>query len=191
MPPQGQSPPPSRSSFLPSDSLVALLGRACYRIHFAMDKSEMRLDPLTEGWTVFSAARDQPPTFGSVLQEESAPAIPDPFLRGREKFAPHTLHEVPGEGGGQARAVPNRAPVLRVEGDATRHPDGFYDRMDGVGAHEVIVESPGREALQDLSLAGVEKVITMWKLRMLDLMRDGRLRTLAVIKNVGQPAGGL
>ena len=44
----------------------------------------------------------------------------------------------------QVRVVPNRAPAVRVEGDAQPRSDGFYDRMDGVGAHEVIIEDPRR-----------------------------------------------
>lgn len=150
----------------------------------------MRLDPLTEAWTIFSTARAMRPSFGSVSEAAGAASSPDPFIAGRERFAPHTLHEVPGLSGWQVRAVPNRAPALRVEGDPTRHPEGFYDRMDGVGAHEVIVESPGPEALQDLALPAVEKVIATWKFRMLDLMRDARMRSFTVVKNVGQPAGG-
>jgi UDPglucose--hexose-1-phosphate uridylyltransferase len=154
-----------------------------------MDKTEMRLDPLTGAWTIFSAARARRPVFDSVKPEDDE--TQSPFVRGKERFAEHTLHELAGVSGWQVRAIPNRAPAVRVEGDATRHSDGFYDRMDGVGAHEVIVESPGPEALQDLPLADVEKVIGMWKLRMLDLMRDTRLRSFSVIKSVGEPAGGL
>lgn len=150
----------------------------------------MRLDPLTGAWTIFSAARALRPAFGSVRHEEEEPAPPSPFLRGQERFAEHTLHELAGAQGWQVRAIPNRAPAVRVEGDATRHSDGFYDHMDAVGAHEVIVESPDRKALHDLLLADVEKVISMWKLRMLDLMRDTRLRSFSVVKNVGEAAGG-
>lgn len=149
----------------------------------------MRLDPLTGAWTLFSAARALRPAFGSVKPEEEEAPTPSPFARGQERLAPHTLHELAGADGWQVRAIPNRAAAVRVEGDATRHPDGFYDRMDAVGAHEVIVETPGAEALQELPLADVEKVISMWKLRMLDLMRDSRLRSFSVIKNVGEPAG--
>lgn len=156
-----------------------------------MDKTEMRLDPLTGAWTIFSSARALRPDFGSVRPEEGGAPAASPFLRGQERLAAHTLHELPGAGGWQVRTIPNRAPAVRVEGDATRHPDGFYDRMDGVGAHEVVVESPGSEPLQELPLGDVEKVIAMWKLRMLDLMRDTRLRSFSVIKNVGVPAGGL
>jgi UDPglucose--hexose-1-phosphate uridylyltransferase len=153
-----------------------------------MDKSELRRDPLTEAWTVFSGARAQRPFSGSVRSENPGA---DPFLAGRERFAPHTLHEAPGAEGWQVRVVPYRAPVLRVEGDATPKSDGFYDHMDGVGAHEIIVEDPGERAFDELPLADLEKVIDAWKWRVLDLLRDRRMRSFFVVKNVGRGAGGL
>ncbi len=156
-----------------------------------MQKTELRLDPLTEAWTIFSEARAARPAFQSVKQELHEQPLPDPFLAGREQFAPHTLHTAADDDSWQVRVVPNRAPALRVEGDATRHAAGFYDRMDGVGAHEVIVESPGSQALEDLPISGIAKVINAWKVRMLDLMRDPRMRSFTIIKNVGRAAGGL
>ncbi len=159
---------------------------------FFMDKNAMRLDPLTEAWTIFSEARATRPAFGSTRRARLEQPLPDPFLAGRERFAPHAIHtSTGGPAPWQVRVVPNRAPILRVEGDPTRHGDGFYDRMDGVGAHEVIIEAPGEESLEELPLPDIIKVITAWKTRMLDLMRDSRMRAFSVIRNVGRPAGAL
>ena len=38
--------------------------------------------------------------------------------------------------------VPNKFPALRVEGDLDREGEGLFDRMNGIGAHEVIIETP-------------------------------------------------
>ena len=119
-----------------------------------------------------------------------ASTLPSPFIEGRERFAPQTLHEARQGEAWQVRVVPNRAPILQIEGDAARHPDGFYDRTEGVGAHEVIIETPGMLAFEDLTLREIERVIAAWKFRMLDLMRDPRLRSFTVLKNVGRAAGG-
>ena len=147
----------------------------------------MRLDPLTEAWTIFSEARPIPPAFESVRMEAKGVS---PFAAGQEQHAAHALFTAPGEGGGwQVRVVPNRAPVVRVEGDPTRRSDGFYDRMDGVGAHEIVIEDPGDRALEELPLGEIEKVVTAWKVRMLDLLRDPRMRAFSIVKNVGAPAG--
>lgn len=153
-----------------------------------MDKSELRQDPITEGWTIFTEERALRPTLGSIRNE---PATPDPFTAGRERYTGRAMHEAPAAQGWQVRVVPNRAPILRVEGDATPRADGFYDRMDGVGAHEVIVEDPGDRPLEMLPLAEIAKVIDAWKWRMLDLLRDPRMRSFQIVKNVGRPAGAL
>ncbi len=145
----------------------------------------MRLDPLTQAWTIFSAARPIPPAFGSVHEE---PAKASPFLAGLEYLTGPALHTEP-PADWRVRVIPNRTPILRVEGDAFRQADGFYDRADGVGAHEVVIEDPGTGAFEELPLAQVEQIITAWKLRMLDLMKDPRMRAFTVVKNVGTPAG--
>jgi UDPglucose--hexose-1-phosphate uridylyltransferase len=153
-----------------------------------MDKPEMRRDPLTEAWTIFSASHPMPPAFRSVLAE---PTPPSPFTAGNERFVPRALYSAAkSDGAGwQVRVAPNRAPILQIEGDPTPQSDGFYDHMDGVGAHEIIVEEPGSAALETLPLADIEKVIVAWKSRMLDLMKDPRMRSFTVVKNVGVPAG--
>lgn len=156
-----------------------------------MQKNEMRLDPLTDEWTLFSEARSHLPTAASVIEENSAQALSDPFLAGLERYVPNPLFQA-GEGGAwRVRVVPNRAPVLRVEGDPTRHGEGFYDHMDGVGAHEVVIETDDGRALEALEAWQIEQVVTAWKTRIQDLMRDIRLRSFMVLKAVGRPAGAL
>ena len=82
----------------------------------------MRLDPLTEAWTIFSEARTVPPAFGSIVHEAESTQLADPFRAGLERFAPHTLHQSPVNYPWQVRVVPNAAPALRVEGDAAASP---------------------------------------------------------------------
>ena len=151
-----------------------------------MDKTELRLDPLTRDWTAFSESRALPPVFGSVRGESLAVS---PFRSGLERFASHSIHHSAGETGWQVRVVPNRAPILRVEGDSTPQEDGPYAHLDGVGAHEIVIEDPGDRLFEDLSVTEIAQVIRAWVSRIEDLMRDVRLRAFTVIKNVGQAAG--
>lgn len=179
-----------------------------------MDKPEMRLDPLRQTWTVFSRARlGRPPFLSHKISRGKKPnettgassgsggATFSPFTAGNEHLAPQTLFSIKTDASStgnanqnnadrwQVRVVPNRAPALRVEGDTFRHADGFYDRMDGVGAHEVIIETPERKAMEELSRTEISQVISAWKFRMLDLMKDSRMHAFFVIKDVGEPAG--
>jgi UDPglucose--hexose-1-phosphate uridylyltransferase len=96
----------------------------------------------------------------------------------------------PNTPGWRVRVVPNKYPALRVEGGLDRRGDGVYDAMNGVGAHEVIIETPdhGTE-LEDQSESEIRDVLLSYRIRMLDLMRDGRLHYILVFKNVGRSAG--
>ena len=62
--------------------------------------------------------------------------------------------------------------------------------MEGVGGHEVVIESPDATvALADLSAVQVADVFTACQTRVRDLVGDRRLRYLLVFKNHGVEAG--
>jgi UDPglucose--hexose-1-phosphate uridylyltransferase len=86
--------------------------------------------------------------------------------------------------------VPNKFPALRIEGDLDRRGQGLYDLMNGIGAHEVIIESPDHDReLGALPVSAVEDVVRAYRDRMQDLKRDDRFRAVLVFKNRGSDAG--
>jgi UDPglucose--hexose-1-phosphate uridylyltransferase len=92
--------------------------------------------------------------------------------------------------GWDLRVVPNQFPVLRVEGTLDRQGEGLFDRMNGIGAHEVIIESPRhQDTLATISDAAVENVLSAFRDRVHDLKRDRRFRYIIVFKNHGTAAG--
>ena len=151
-----------------------------------MDKTEFRCDPLTQEWTIFNESRAVPPEVGSAREETFQPS---PFRAGLERYAPHTLHHESGPYGWQVRVVPNRLPILRVEGDHQPNGESFYRRLDGIGAHEIVIEDPNERHFEDLSTHDLVKVLHAWRARIEDLMRDGRMRSFSVVKEVGRSAG--
>jgi UDPglucose--hexose-1-phosphate uridylyltransferase len=88
------------------------------------------------------------------------------------------------------RVVPNRYPALRIEGDLDKRGEGLYDKMRGIGAHEVVIETP-EHALDPpgFPTGQMAAVLTAYRERMLDLLRDGRFRYVMAFKNHGAPAG--
>jgi len=88
------------------------------------------------------------------------------------------------------RVVPNRYPALMIEGDLDREAVGIYDRMNGVGAHEIVIETPehARE-FSELSDAEVTEVLFAFKARVVDLKNDQRFRYILIFKNHGSAAG--
>jgi UDPglucose--hexose-1-phosphate uridylyltransferase len=96
----------------------------------------------------------------------------------------------PNSQGWQLRVVPNKFPALQIEGDLNRRGLGVFDLCNGVGAHEVIVETPDHQRhMADLSVEEISAVLTACKLRSLDLRGDRRLKYTLIFKNFGLSAG--
>lgn len=164
---------------------------------------ELRKDPVVGRWVIVSTER--PPRLRTVppvmppaeleahLAREQALC---PFCPGREEHTPHEVlayrsHGQPANGPGwSVRVVPNKFPVLRVEGGLQREGDGIYDRMSGLGAHEVVIESTRhRLRLGEMQVGEIEQVAWAWRDRIIDLRRDFRLKYVLVFKNDGVAAG--
>ena len=96
----------------------------------------------------------------------------------------------PNQPGWQVRVVPNKFPALRIEGNLDRRGLGVHDRMNGVGAHEVIIETPKHDLnMCDMPAADLEKVILVWRDRLVDLVRDQRFKYILIFRNYGAAAG--
>ncbi len=157
---------------------------------------ELRRDPVVGRWVIIATERARRPNhFASP---------PDPPQTGLCPFCPGHEDKTPGEvyaagrrpaapansPGWQVRVVPNRYPALMIEGDLDRQAEGIYDRMNGVGAHEVVIETPDHARdLADLAEAEVTEVLAAFKARILDLRNDQRLRYVLLFKNRGAAAG--
>ncbi len=86
--------------------------------------------------------------------------------------------------------MPNKFPALRIEGDLERTGAGLYDRMNGVGAHEVIIESARHDAsLGAMSDKEITDVCFACRDRIADLKKDERLRYILIFKNHGEMSG--
>ena len=135
----------------------------------------------------------------SDFRIETVTIQPDPgcpFCEGHEEMTPRELLSRRRDGTGangpgwDLRVVPNQFPVLRVEGMLDRQGEGLFDKMNGIGAHEVIIESPKHdETLATMSDAAVEQVLWAARDRIQDLKRDRRFRYIIVFKNHGAAAG--
>ena len=80
--------------------------------------------------------------------------------------------------------------MLRVEGTLDRQGEGLFDKMNGIGAHEVIIESPRHDGhAGDVGDAAVEQVLWACRERVQDLKQDRRFRYIIIFKNHGAAAG--
>lgn len=156
--------------------------------------SELRWDPLKKHWVIIATERGRRPLdFPQV--SEAAAMVSCPFCYGHESKTPGELFAIRPSGAPNApnwkvRVIPNKYPVLRVEGEARSRGCGLYDVMDGIGAHEVIIETPDHTlGLADLAVADIADVLKAYRARFLDLRQDFRLRYLVLFKNHGTMAG--
>src|SRR5262245_41185998 len=96
----------------------------------------------------------------------------------------------PNSAGWDLRVVPNKYPALQVEGNLDREGEGLFDRMNGIGAHEVIIETPDHQKVfSRMTEHEIERVLWAFRERIDDLKRDIRFRYILVFKNHGAAAG--
>jgi len=161
---------------------------------------ELRKDPVTGRWVIISTDRAKRPTDFSREPVRMKGGF-CPFCPGNEsKTPPEVLAFRPQPDGGPAperdtpgwrvRVVPNKFPALGIEGNLDRQAEGMFDRMNGVGAHEVIIETPEHNlTLANLPIKRVEDVIWAFRDRIIDLRQDKRFKYILIFKNHGEPAG--
>jgi UDPglucose--hexose-1-phosphate uridylyltransferase len=157
---------------------------------------ELRKDPVTGRWVIISTERRKRPTDfhverSSVIRQDFCP-----FCEGRESMTPREVLAFRRNGtaantpGWDVRVVPNMFPALQVEGNLDREGEGLFDRMNGIGAHEVIIETPDHaKALATMSEPEIERVLWAYRDRVADLKNDRRFRYILVFKNHGALAG--
>src|SRR5256885_14855129 len=62
--------------------------------------------------------------------------------------------------------------------------------MNGIGAHEVIIETPNHaQTFADMPEKSIEAVLWAFRDRIVDLKQDRRFKYIMVFKNHGEPAG--
>ena len=156
---------------------------------------ELRKDPVVGRWVIISTERARRPT---DFQRDPVRPKGDNcvFCPGNEdKTPPEIVAGRPSAGlpntpGWTYRVVPNKFPALRIEGDLEPTGEGLFDRMNGVGAHEVVIETPAHSgSLATMDVEAVGEVLLAFRERLLDLKKDPRFEYVLVFKNYGEAAG--
>ena len=156
---------------------------------------ELRKDPVTGRWVIISTDRSKRPNDFQITHVHPIGREDCPFCPGHEDMTPPEILAYrngsgPNAPGWDVRVVPNKYPALKIEGVLDRQGEGMFDRMNGVGAHEVIIETPDHaQTLATMGEAQIERVLGAFRDRIRDLKQDRRLRYILVFKNHGAAAG--
>ncbi len=158
--------------------------------------SEFRHDPVQKRWVIVAVERGRRPSDFKIEKKDKGKAKFCPFCYGNEDKTPPEIFAIreagtaPDSPGWQVRVIPNKFPALAIEGDIGRRGLGIFDLMNGVGAHEVIVETPEHELhMGDMEVDHLFQIVKIYRDRIADLYKDERLRYALIFKNHGEVAG--
>ncbi|MEP6669185.1 MAG: galactose-1-phosphate uridylyltransferase [Chthoniobacter sp.] len=159
--------------------------------------SEIRQNRLTGESVVIAPERAKR---GTNLARPAAPsaAVPAqdaacPFCAGNEAVTGPETYRADGEDGQWAvRSCVNKYSVLSPEGEVGAVEDAEHTRaaVNGVGLHEVVVESPRHDLpMALLPAAQVRRIVEAYVARFRAFYADRRVRHVIIFKNHGAEAG--
>ena len=157
---------------------------------------ELRKDPLLNRWV--AVLKDSKPveyylenTHALPDKDEAAPgkcllcpgneleASPEIFAIRKEGCSPNSPWET--------RVIPRINPIFQIEGELGRRGVGMYDKMNSIGANEIIIESPSHNTPpEELGLSQMVSVVKTYRHRISELEKDSRLRYTFLYKDYGR-----
>jgi UDPglucose--hexose-1-phosphate uridylyltransferase len=156
---------------------------------------ELRKDPVLGRWVIISVERGKRPT-DFILPAKKKRGGFCPFCPGNEYTTPPEIMAHRQEGsepdtaGWTLRVMANKFPALRMGGPLNKKGEGLFDKMDGVGTHEVIIETPEHDlSLATISSGAFEQTLWAYYTRITSLKEDPRIKYVLVFKNEGESAG--
>ncbi|XP_050235831.1 ADP-glucose phosphorylase [Mercurialis annua] len=161
---------------------------------------ELRHDPVTNRWVIFSPARAKRPTdFKSNAPQNHNPNNNNscPFCIGREDECAPEIFRVPPDPNNKdwkIRVIENLFPALSRDlddpSDQKIELDGPGRLLTGFGFHDVVIEAPvHRVQLCDMEAGQIGEVLIVYKKRIEQIMRSESIKYVQVFKNHGASAG--
>lgn len=157
--------------------------------------ADLRRDPIVGRWVIINS--DKPLKIDEFEKEQHVWRKGEcVFCYGNEHMTPIEIEAFRMEGtkpntpGWHVRVVPNKFPALQIEGNLDRRGIGVFDMSNGIGAHEVIVDTPYHDKnIPDLLDEEVVDILRMYCRRSRDLIKDTRFKYIMIFKNYGPSAG--
>jgi UDPglucose--hexose-1-phosphate uridylyltransferase len=158
--------------------------------------SIIRQDPTTKEWVIIAAERmKRPHEYRQKVRSCSQPNESGscPFCPGHEASTPEEVFRIPDSSGtGWAvRVTANKFPALGTGSRLERREVGpLFREMDGVGVHEVLIETASHDrTVPVMTDHEVADILTAYQARYRSLMDDARIKYIIIFKNHGEAAG--
>jgi len=152
--------------------------------------TELRKDPIIDNWVIISTERGRRPLNHKIKIEEKKKDS-CVFCEGNESKTPPEIFAFRKKGtrenkpGWEVRVVNNKYPALSMEErEVALEKAGMFRKMDGLGVHEVIIETPYHH--KDFANLGVDNIVLILKTyrqRYLDLSKNKRIKYVQIFKN--------
>src|SRR4030065_239778 len=159
--------------------------------------SELRKDIISGHWVILASERGKRPDDfrpARLEQKEEVPAF-CPFCEGNESKTPPEVASLrkrgsgPDQPGWRVRTVPNKFPALNRGLPPERHDEGIFQWMDGVGVHEVIIETPTHlQELPDLPVLHLQDVLATYQEGVKSIEEEYQYKDVQVFENKGRAA---
>ncbi len=150
--------------------------------------AELRREPISRMWVVVTNDHPKGPSdylpFKPPYRHQEAEG-PCSFCPGNERMTPQETFSLRQDGGKwSVRVIPNKFPFFHIEGEFDRRPEGMYDLMGAIGAHEIVVEAPEHDQnLATMEPKQIEKILSAYQERVIDLEKDQRFQQFLILKN--------
>ncbi|CAN8300458.1 unnamed protein product [Cochlearia groenlandica] len=159
--------------------------------------TELRKDPVTNRWVIFSPARAKRPTdFKSKSPQNHNPKPSScPFCIGREHECAPEIFRVPEEPNWKLRVIENLYPALsrnlETQSEQSEKSSSAASRsIVGFGFHDVVIEIPLHSIqLSDIDPVGIGNVLIAYKKRIEQISQHDSIKYIQVFKNKGASAG--
>jgi len=159
--------------------------------------SELRQDPTTKAWVILAPERaKRPQQKHKMRRAEELPSwdASCPFCPGNEDQTPDEVFRLPlssQDSTWEVRVVPNRFAALEPRENGTVVEEAhLFRKMAGIGAHEVIVETPSHNTPMALmTYEQVEKVLIAYQERYNTLKKNRQFKFITIFKNHGWASG--
>lgn len=162
--------------------------------------SELRFDLISKDWVVIATGRAKRPELFRKEggKEKALPKDKCPFCRIGTQEKPVLIFsqgkKIPIRSGIPENwttiVVPNKYPAFIPHPDLRKQREGkFYQKMNAVGFHEVVITRDHEKSLGQFQLKEVKEVIDAYQERYSDLMRKKFVNHISIFHNHGKESG--
>ncbi|HEX8949208.1 MAG TPA: galactose-1-phosphate uridylyltransferase [Dissulfurispiraceae bacterium] len=156
---------------------------------------ELRLNLVTREWVIIE--RHSTVTPEDFIEKNLVRELPDHletcnFCLGNENVIPDEVFRMEGEHGWIVRVVRNKFSRLSEEGRHRRWNDQLQRAANGVGIHEIIIDTPFHNlTTATMQLSQLKAIVETYRNRFIEIYKDPRVEYVVIFKNNGTSSGTL